>query len=249
MPQNCPLDGTSLTLRDRYGVTEYYQCTTCGQAYMTEGASMRPAAPYNTNYAHGSLLATGSTLTDGTGTFTGSVVTLLPASNTVACTLAGTAVIHLPAGCTGTAATGTMVVDNSPVSLVAGDNTITTSGATGNITVTINHIAFSWGNPHSYKIIIDRVFVYLTTAGGTGASVLDVGVTTAITTAVDNLIDGLNLNTTGIFDNITDKGTNGKTRQLLDETGGTTTFVTGAIKVAIATNLVGTYIIEYRRLT
>jgi hypothetical protein len=79
----------------------------------------------------------GARLVSGTGTFTGSPINLVSAANTVVCTIAGTATITLPAGMTGTAETGTMTVDLSPVALIAGANTITTSGVVGNITVTI----------------------------------------------------------------------------------------------------------------
>lgn len=75
---------------------------------------------------------------------------------------------------------------------------------------------FSWQNPESTSIIIDRIFLNVTTAA-TAAATVDVGTTaTNATTSSDNLIDGLDVNTAaGLFDNITDKGTNGKSRQLL----------------------------------
>jgi hypothetical protein len=83
-----------------------------------------------------------NSLTDATGTFTGSPIKLKVGANTVACTVAGSATILLPDGYTGTAATGTMTVDSNPVSLVAGVNTITTSGGIGNITVTIVYVSY-----------------------------------------------------------------------------------------------------------
>jgi hypothetical protein len=84
-----------------------------------------------------SALYTASTLTNGSGTFTGSPITLSAGANTVACTVAGTCVVALNNGCSGTAATGTMTLTGSPVTLLPGNNTLTTTGATGNITVTI----------------------------------------------------------------------------------------------------------------
>jgi len=83
------------------------------------------------------MAVTNGTLTNGTGTFTGSPIALVSGANTVACTVAGTAIVVLPAGMTGTVATGTMTVTGSPVTLAAGNNTITTEGAIGNITVTM----------------------------------------------------------------------------------------------------------------
>lgn len=75
---------------------------------------------------------------------------------------------------------------------------------------------FAWQNPESTSIIIDRILLNVTTAS-TSAGTVDVGTTaSSATTSSDNLIDGLDVNAaTGLFDNITDKGTNGKSRQLL----------------------------------
>lgn len=75
---------------------------------------------------------------------------------------------------------------------------------------------FAWANPESVSIVIERIVIDVTTAS-TGACTIDVG-TTAVsaTTLSDNLIDGLDTNTAiGTFDNITDKGSNGKSRQKL----------------------------------
>lgn len=108
-----------------------------------------------------------------------------------------------------------------------------------------NDYAFAWQNPEAAKIIVERVLVNLDTAGGSGNSVLDVGVVANATSTADTLIDGLDLNTTGLFDNIVDKGTNGKARQLVDEKGGTNDYVTGKILVANAAALVGDVYIVY----
>jgi hypothetical protein len=75
---------------------------------------------------------------------------------------------------------------------------------------------FAWQNLHENPVIVQRVDVYVT-AAASAACTLDIGATaTSAGTSVDNLIDGLDVNAaTGVFDNITDKGTNGKSRQLL----------------------------------
>jgi hypothetical protein len=75
---------------------------------------------------------------------------------------------------------------------------------------------FAWANPEATSIIVTRVVLDVTTAA-TGACTIDVGTTaTSATTLSDNLIDGLDINAAaGVFDNITDKGTNGKARQKL----------------------------------
>lgn len=105
--------------------------------------------------------------------------------------------------------------------------------------------AFTWQNPYSNEIIVTRVLIRLSTAGGTAGSLLNVGVAADATAESDNLIDGLNLNTTGIFDNIEDKGANGKTRQQLDAKAGANDYVTGRITVANAATLAGKFYIYY----
>lgn len=108
-----------------------------------------------------------------------------------------------------------------------------------------NAFAFAWENPEASKIIVTRVLINITTAGGTSSSALDVGVVADATSTADTLIDGLDLNATGIFDNITDKGENGKSRQIVDENGGTNDYITGKILAQNAAALVGKYYIFY----
>jgi len=105
--------------------------------------------------------------------------------------------------------------------------------------------AFVWENPEASKIIVTRVLINITTAGGTDSSVLDVGVVAGATSTADTLINGLDLNATGIFDNITDKGINGKSRQIVDENGGINDYITGKILAQKADALVGKYYIFY----
>lgn len=79
------------------------------------------------------------TLTDNTGTATGSPITLAAGANTIIVTGAGTFDIALPAGVTGTAVSGTATLAGSPVTLPAGATTTVDTGATtGTFTVTIN---------------------------------------------------------------------------------------------------------------
>lgn len=74
----------------------------------------------------------------------------------------------------------------------------------------------AWQNDEAATIVITRMEIYVTTVA-TAACTIDVG-TTAVgaTTSSDNLLDGLDTHSAvGIFDNITDKGSNGKSRQTL----------------------------------
>ena len=75
---------------------------------------------YNTSF--------GATMTDGTGTVTGSPITLTEGNNTVTVTATGTFVLALNQGTVGTVTDGTGTVTGSPVDIVAGENTITVTG-------------------------------------------------------------------------------------------------------------------------
>lgn len=108
-----------------------------------------------------------------------------------------------------------------------------------------NAFAFAWENPESVPIIVQKVTIDRTAAGGTATAVGDVGTAADATTHSDNLIDGVDLNATGPVDNITDKGSNGKTRQKLDAKGGTTAWITGQILTEAASALTGKVYIEY----
>lgn len=108
-----------------------------------------------------------------------------------------------------------------------------------------NAFAFAWQNPESSKILITKFVANKSAAGGTATSVLDVGSGATATTHNDNLIDGADLNSTGILDNITNKGTDGLPQIILDEKGGTTSFITGQILTAAAASLAGKYYIFY----
>jgi len=108
-----------------------------------------------------------------------------------------------------------------------------------------NAYAFAWQNPEAAKILVHRVLVDVTTAGGTGSSVIDVGSAAGATTHSGNLIDGADLNAVALYDNIDDQGTSGKSKQKLDEKDGTTDHITGQILVADAASLAGKYYIIY----
>lgn len=67
----------------------------------------------------------------------------------------------------------------------------------------------SAANPFGYPVIITRAIFYSTTIA-TAAATLDMGVAADATTGSDLLMDGLDVNSaTGVFDNLTNPGTNG----------------------------------------
>lgn len=101
---------------------------------------------------------------------------------------------------------------------------------------------FAWQNPTGVDIIVNRVTIRTTTES-TGACTLDVGTTaTSATTLSDNLIDGLSVaSAAGVFDNLGNAGTNGKTRHTL----AAGKWVTASVASGASAGLVGSAFIEY----
>lgn len=98
----------------------------------------------------------------------------------------------------------------------------------------------AWQNPEAGAILITNVVLDVTTQS-TGAAALDVGTTaTNATTSSDTLLDGVSVAAAGTFDNVTDKGTNGKSRQRL--ASGKWVTVTGSADTA---GLVGFLYVYY----
>jgi hypothetical protein len=64
------------------------------------------------------------------------------------------------------------------------------------------------GNPWGVDVIITKAVLRITTQSG-AASTLDIGVGATAATANDTLFDGLSGAAAGLFDNVTNKGTNG----------------------------------------
>jgi hypothetical protein len=110
-----------------------------------------------------------------------------------------------------------------------------------------NAFCLAWQNPEAAAILIEKIIVRIGTPGVTASAVLNFGTGATATTASDNLIDGADATATAgtIYDNITDKGSNGKTNGYLDAAGGTTDYITGQILAAAAAALVGKAYIFY----
>ncbi len=109
-----------------------------------------------------------------------------------------------------------------------------------------NAFAFAIQNPEDVDCLILRVIVDITTAGGSASSVLDVDTVDGATATGDDIIDGLDLNATGISDNITNGGSNGDKKPVKwDKKGGTNDDLTGKILVANAASLVGKVVVCY----
>ena len=108
-----------------------------------------------------------------------------------------------------------------------------------------NAFAFAVQNPEDVDCLITNVIVDITTAGGTGSSVLDVDIAADATSTGDSIIDGLDLNATGQSDRHNAAGSNGGNPVKWDKNGGTNDYCTGKILVANAASLAGKVIIEY----
>lgn len=102
----------------------------------------------------------------------------------------------------------------------------------------------AWQNPEDRPIIVTRIVLDVTTKS-TGAATADFGPAANATTSSDTLLDGVDVGTAaGVFDNIENQGTNGKSTARLDENGGTTDYITGS-GVADPAGLVGNAYIWY----
>lgn len=108
-----------------------------------------------------------------------------------------------------------------------------------------NAIAFAWQNPEASQIIVSKCILNITTQGATALAVMDIGPCASATSTSDTLLDGVAVTATGLFDNVTNKGTNGLPQVLVDANGGTNDYITGKILSAAAAALVGKVYIFY----
>lgn len=112
-----------------------------------------------------------------------------------------------------------------------------------------NGISFAWQNPETTKIIVSKVILHVFDPETVGSGTLmNIGVAANGTTGSDTLIDGVLLTSEAIFDNITDKGTNGKTVAVVDENGGSSDYITGQITVATGASFTGCAYIYYTKV-
>ena len=154
------------------------------------------------------------------------------------------------------AVSGDITINDSGVAAIGADKVLdsmvapkhmkvlTGSLASGNA----NAFAFAVQNPEDAKVLIHKVIIDITTAGGTGSSVLNVGIATSATGTGDTIFDGVDLNSAAISvsTNVSDTGTNGNEKvHKMDENAGTNDYITGKILVANAASLVGNYYIFY----
>lgn len=100
---------------------------------------------------------------------------------------------------------------------------------------------FAWRAPMGSDVIVGRLDIDVT-APPAGACTANIGTTdVSAVTASDNLIDGLSVAAAGVFDNHTDKGTNGASRRRL----GAGEWVTGSVATGTAEGIEGFAYVHY----
>jgi len=97
---------------------------------------------------------------------------------------------------------------------------------------------FSVENSFGTTLVILRV-VLLVTTGSSGTCHLDIGVAADATTSASDLIDQLQVNTAGVFDNLADPGSGGGAAQKWSSG----TFVNASMAAGATAGLVGKYAI------
>jgi len=98
---------------------------------------------------------------------------------------------------------------------------------------------FTWTNTEPVAVIVTKAVVDVTT-GSSGACSISIG-QAATAVLSNNLVDTLSVAAAGSFDNITDKGTNGKTRQRVAPGQ----MVTGSTASGASSGLVGNVYLDY----
>ena len=98
---------------------------------------------------------------------------------------------------------------------------------------------FSEENTYGTNLLVLRIVIFVTTAS-TGACTIDVGEGNSASTSYDNIIDGLDVNSTGASDNLGDPGTNGHTVRVWRSGE----YVNASMATGATAGLVGTYAIH-----
>ena len=102
-------------------------------------------------------------------------------------------------------------------------------------------IVFSWENEEGAAVIVTRVLIHVTTAGGTATATLDVGSAADATTGSNNLLTGADINTTAAYDSMDLAGEGVATFKVVPDGE----FVNGQAETEKAEALEGKYYIFY----
>lgn len=96
---------------------------------------------------------------------------------------------------------------------------------------------FSLENTFGSDLVITRIILQVTTGASDSEARLDIGTASDATTSSNNLIDGLDVSDVGIYDNISDKGSEGSSRLKF----GNGAFLNASRSAGSLSGLVGTY--------
>jgi len=103
---------------------------------------------------------------------------------------------------------------------------------------------FNWQNPESTEVLVTRVMVNVTTAGGDAASRMNVGVVAATGATANDIFNDLLPNTVQINDHLVLAPGIGGVHKVA-ENGGANDWITGRIHTANSAALAGEVYIEY----
>ena len=114
--------------------------------------------------------------------------------------------------------------------------------------VTVNNFNAAWQNPETNAILVTRLIVDITTAGGTPTATLNIGpAITAITQSV-LMINALDANAAAVTDHCLVAGAGAGGVHKLDENGGTTAWITCRSLTETTINIVGNIYIFYTEI-
>lgn len=102
-------------------------------------------------------------------------------------------------------------------------------------------VAINIQNSLGYDVIVERFALNITTRATTTSSTASFGTSATSTGSSSNFLDSVAIDAAAVVDNITDKGTSGKSRQLW--TNGT--WITGSKTTGSASGIVGSAYITY----
>ena len=104
---------------------------------------------------------------------------------------------------------------------------------------------FNWTNTEGCAVLVDKILIDITTAS-TSACTLDAGYTaTSTATSSDTMIDGVNANSTAVYNSMKEAGTGNAVWVVRAASG---KYITCSKKTGAAAGLAGKYYIHYKKV-
>jgi hypothetical protein len=161
----------------------------------------------------------------------------------------------MPAGSTAIVTSGDSTVTDSPKTCLAGATTlvtVTTGAGADTFTITVHSNAFAWHNPEAQDILIKKVVINRTAAGGTATAEINVGIAdngTVDDPGTEFFENLLANNAAAIHDSYVAGGTSYGTQTIWvncqDSASATGGWIVFKLDTEIADLIAGTVIIEY----